>query len=87
MSQRVEELHCAFDKEIPCPDGCGLRNFRLRMRDRFSTAPGQVSELIVSCPSRQECEHGGNGGENDGFLKKYCSHLNGNLTPSVDPTG
>jgi hypothetical protein len=57
------------------------------MRERFSTAPGQVSELIVSCPPRQECEQGGNGGENSEFLKKYCSHLNGNLTPSINPTG
>jgi len=81
MSERKEELCCAFDENLPCPIGCRLRNFRLRTIERYSIegysiSPGEVSELIVNCPPRsEEGEPRVNTEENDEFLKKYCLHF------------
>lgn len=76
MSERKEVLCCAFDKKFPCPNECGLHNFQLRMKEKYSIAPDVVSEFIVDCPPRQE-----EGGfrtkreENGAFLKQDCLHF------------
>lgn len=76
MSVRKEELRCAFDEELPCLDGCSLRNYILRTSERYQISPDEVSEVIINCPPRpEEGEPRVNTEENSEFLKKYCLYF------------
>ena len=76
MSEREEDLHCSFNNTLPCPNGCGLRNFQLKMREIPPAFSGEVSEYIANCPPRQEGGEPGRKREENGvFLRKYCLHF------------
>ena len=76
MSKREVDLCCAYDNTLPCLNGCGLRNFRLREEEKYPTSQGEVSEFIPDCPPRQEGGEPGRKREENGvFLKQFCLHF------------